>query len=112
MRNHTDPDPQHTKQKRGGTCYGGNILWLGANIEEDGPLHPGDHEVGPLPNHLLLHALEPRQRTIYALHRLLDNIGVGGYSYSAVLRIQDVYPGSGFLPIPDPGSKNSNKREG
>jgi hypothetical protein len=31
---------------------------------------------------------------------------------SAVLRIRDVYPGSLFLPIPDPGSKNSNKREG
>ncbi len=36
-----------------------------------------------------------------------------------VLRIRDVYPGSWFLPIPDPGSrisdprsKNSNKREG
>ncbi len=27
-------------------------------------------------------------------------------------RIRDVYPGSWFLPIPDPGSKNSNKREG
>jgi hypothetical protein len=30
----------------------------------------------------------------------------------AVLRIRDVYPGSWFLPIPDPGSKNSNKTEG
>ncbi len=29
-----------------------------------------------------------------------------------VLRIRDIYPGSWFLPIPDPGSKNSNKREG
>jgi hypothetical protein len=29
--------------------------------------------------------------------------------HSAVLRIQDVYPGS---PILDPRSKNSNKREG
>ncbi len=29
-----------------------------------------------------------------------------------VLRIRDVYPGSWFLPIPNPGSKNSNKREG
>ncbi len=29
-----------------------------------------------------------------------------------MLRIRDVYPGSGFFPIPDPGSKNSNKREG
>ncbi len=36
-----------------------------------------------------------------------------------MLRIRDVYPGSWFLPIPDPGSwisdpgsKNSNKREG
>ncbi len=29
-----------------------------------------------------------------------------------VWRIRDVYPGSWFLPIPDPGSKNSNKREG
>ena len=29
-----------------------------------------------------------------------------------VWRIRDVYPGSRFLPIPDPGSKNSNKREG
>ncbi len=29
-----------------------------------------------------------------------------------MLRIWDVYPGSRFLPIPDPGSKNSNKREG
>ncbi len=27
-----------------------------------------------------------------------------------VLRIRDVYPGSWFLPIPDPGSKNSNNR--
>ncbi len=65
MRIHTDPDPKHwfskTMQKRGGTCDGGDVLWLGANIEEDGPLHPGDHEVGPLSNHLLLHALEPRQ---------------------------------------------------
>ncbi len=32
--------------------------------------------------------------------------------YHLVLRIRDVYPGSWFLPIPDPGSKNSNKREG
>ncbi len=31
---------------------------------------------------------------------------------SAVLRIRDVYPGSWFLPISDPGSKNSYKREG
>ncbi len=37
----------------------------------------------------------------------------------SVLRIRDVYPGSWFLPIPDPGSRisdpgsqNSNKREG
>jgi hypothetical protein len=30
----------------------------------------------------------------------------------AVLRIRDVYPGSWFLPIPDPGSKNSNERQG
>jgi hypothetical protein len=30
----------------------------------------------------------------------------------AVWLIRDVYPGSWFLPIPDPGSKNSNKREG
>ncbi len=29
-----------------------------------------------------------------------------------VLRIRVVYPGSWFLFIPDPGSKNSNKREG
>ncbi len=29
----------------------------------------------------------------------------------AVLRIRDVYPGSLFLPIPDPGCKNSYKRE-
>ncbi len=29
-----------------------------------------------------------------------------------MLRIRDVYPGSRVLPIPDPGSKNSNKREG
>ncbi len=28
-----------------------------------------------------------------------------------MLRIRDVYPGSWFLSIPDPGSKNSNKRE-
>jgi hypothetical protein len=25
-------------------------------------------------------------------------------SYTAVLRIRDVYPGSAFFPIPDPGS--------
>ena len=40
--------------------------------------------------------------------------------FKAVLRIRDVYPGSGmfipdpgslFLTIPDPGFKNSNKRE-
>ncbi len=30
----------------------------------------------------------------------------------AVLRIRDVYPRSWFLPIPDPGSQNSNWREG
>ncbi len=30
----------------------------------------------------------------------------------SVLRIPDVYPGSWFLPIPDPGSKNRKKREG
>jgi hypothetical protein len=32
----------------------------------------------------------------------------------SVLRIRNVYPGSQILivPIPDPGSKNSNKREG
>ncbi len=29
-----------------------------------------------------------------------------------MLRIRDAYPGSRFLPISDPGSKNSNKREG
>jgi|LakMenE01Jun11ns_1017340.scaffolds.fasta_scaffold01548_1 hypothetical protein len=36
-------------------------------------------------------------------------------NFSPVLRIRDVYPGSWlkrwFLPIPDLGSKNSNKRE-
>jgi len=57
--------PQHTRQKSGGTCDGGDVLWLGANIEEDGPLHPRDHEVGSLPNHLLLHALEPMRRGPY-----------------------------------------------
>ncbi len=31
---------------------------------------------------------------------------------NAVLRIWDVYPWSWFLPFPDPGSKNRNKREG
>ncbi len=34
------------------------------------------------------------------------------YLYPAVLRIRVVYLGSWFLPIPDLGSKNSNKREG
>ncbi len=29
-----------------------------------------------------------------------------------VLRIRDVYPGSWFLAVPDPGSKNSNERTG
>ncbi len=29
----------------------------------------------------------------------------------SINRIWDVYPGSWFLPIPDPGPKNSNKRE-
>jgi hypothetical protein len=29
----------------------------------------------------------------------------------AVLRIRDVYPGSCFLSIPDPGSNNSTKRD-
>jgi hypothetical protein len=29
-----------------------------------------------------------------------------------VLRIRDVYPGSRILIFTDPGSKNSNKREG
>ncbi len=40
-------------------------------------------------------------------------------TWKSVLRIRDVYPGFWFLPIPnpgsrisDPGSKNSNKREG
>jgi hypothetical protein len=28
-----------------------------------------------------------------------------------VLRIRNVYPGSSFLTIPDPGSNNSNKRD-
>ncbi len=39
-------------------------------------------------------------------------------SFISVLRIRDVYPGSWFLPLPDPGSrisdpgsKNSNRRE-
>ncbi len=38
----------------------------------------------------------------------------GSLSGITVLRIRDVYPGSWFLPsrIQDPGSKNSNKREG
>jgi hypothetical protein len=31
--------------------------------------------------------------------------------WPSVLRIRDVYPGSGFFSIPDPGSKNSNKRK-
>ncbi len=34
------------------------------------------------------------------------------YANPTVLRIRDVHPGSWFLPIPDPGSKNSNKRDG
>ncbi len=33
-------------------------------------------------------------------------------TYKSVWRIRDVYPGSWFLPIPDPESKNSNKRQG
>ncbi len=33
------------------------------------------------------------------------------YQFHSVLRIRDVYPGFWLLPIPDPGSKNSNKRE-
>ncbi len=40
-------------------------------------------------------------------------IGCRPYTvFAAVLRIQDVYPGSWFLPIPDPGSKKGIKREG
>jgi hypothetical protein len=38
------------------------LAWREYHIEEDGPLHPRDHEVGPLPNHVLLHALEPMRR--------------------------------------------------
>ncbi len=34
------------------------------------------------------------------------------FNICSVLRIWDVYPGSWFLPIPDPISKNSYKREG
>ncbi len=44
----------------------------------------------------------------------LQEIKQGQCICPPVLRIRDVYPdpGSWFLPIPDPGSKNSNKREG
>ncbi len=34
------------------------------------------------------------------------------HSQVSVLRIRDVYPVSWFFSIPDPGSKNINKREG
>jgi hypothetical protein len=40
---------------------------------------------------------------------------LGGHQFSkAVLRIRDVYPGSGILilPFPDPGSNNNTKTEG
>ncbi len=40
------------------------------------------------------------------------NVVFMGFFSWAVLRIRDVYPGSWFLPIPDPGSKNGNKRDG
>ena len=33
----------------------------GADVVDDGPLHPGDHEVRALPHHLLLDTSEPRQ---------------------------------------------------
>jgi hypothetical protein len=41
-----------------------------------------------------------------------DDLDRGFKVHRPVLRIRDVYPGSCFLPIPDPGSQNSNKREG
>jgi hypothetical protein len=44
------------------------------------------------------------------LHNETDS--VTRLNLRAVLRNRDVYPGSWFLPIPDPGSKISNKREG
>ncbi len=53
------------------------------------------------------------------IRRLRSRIPASDFMYEySVWRIRDVYPGSWFLPIPDPGSgisdpgsKNSNKRE-
>ena len=41
-----------------GSGHGGHVLGSGSDVEDDGRLHPGDHEVGALSHHTLLHAGE------------------------------------------------------
>jgi hypothetical protein len=50
--------------------------------------------------------------TVFWIHDILVWIWICGFDlfisgFQAVLRIRDVYPGSGFFPIPDPGSKKT-----
>ncbi len=49
----------------------------------------------------------------WSLHAVLQirDFHPGCWSLHAVLQIRDFHPGSWFLPISDPGSKNSNKKE-
>jgi hypothetical protein len=51
------------------------------------------------------------QRSKYYRISISSTFQLDFFTYAPVLRFRDVYPGSWFLPFPDPGSKNSNKRE-
>ena len=42
-----------------GTSDGWDVLRASPDIEDDGSLHPGDHEVGAFAHHVILDSLEP-----------------------------------------------------
>ena len=50
---------QETKYYCSVTCNGWDVLGPGPNVENDGHLDPGDHEVSALPHHGFLDSRQP-----------------------------------------------------
>ncbi len=56
-----------------------------------------------------IHLKVVEYRTVFTIYLAYFTVGAG--SEYAVLRIRDVYPGSWFLPIPDPGSRIQKQQQ-
>ena len=66
-----------------GTSDGGDVLRASPDVENDGFLHPGDHEVGTFSHHVILDSLEPVEddgsmATVHVEQGRLDDTATDG----------------------------------